>query len=563
MKRKEHLNELWVQIAELKESFQLLGLKLIKEGEGIRDLGYLPDLTLLDELAAATTGFERLTHKLKQMAEALSLPWDDGPVDNFSQLESIWQRLHEQLEKILLVEQQNREAVALLERVLEAELPGGQRPAELEAFHREARKWVEMLTLDPMGEEAEQLRSQLLSGEHPLAVFLELVEEEDMALQEVAEHFRRVETAFGTLLAVAAIRKNVLFPSRTAEGIGLTTNAVEQQNAISPDEVFEEMEWREPTRRGQIPHIICEFIQEGKLNSAYYLACYAEQKHGKCPIPSWLIKALDLAGIVRGERGPAARLITDLFRDHHFLKLTETVQSLQLPYTLLVFASTLRPAVLIPSSNARAVLQNLSGLPPILDTICEKIGSLDDEALFQIAEKANTNEILVSPYEVNHQGVGNNKNDEREWFLNALQVAGSELDNMIRHFDKEDFFAAAGLAAAKRALVSLEQFLLQQQGSEENLSALALEQKELKEHFHINSENLKQFGPMAIECLGKAILEDHAKRAKAKDTHNGQNENNMFIHRDESTSWEADELDNYSKANDEESVEPGHNEEHN
>lgn len=126
--------------------------------------------------------------------------------------------------------------------------------------------------------------------------------------------------------------------------------------------------------QARYPEFFYNLIEEEKLGPAYWLACYYEQNFGTAPVPSWLIKVVEIASAVRGEGGPASKWLSHLYKNHDFLALTiDEEPSRRIAFNLLVYSALLCPALLAPGSGAVAILENLTDLPGALKTLAAAV----------------------------------------------------------------------------------------------------------------------------------------------------------------------------------------------
>jgi len=93
MERKKRLDELHLQITELKGRFKELGLKLVEEGERLKNPGFPPDHLLLQDVADQVDSFKLLSEKLEKAAGDLSWSGINGGIDSLFKMEEIWQGL--------------------------------------------------------------------------------------------------------------------------------------------------------------------------------------------------------------------------------------------------------------------------------------------------------------------------------------------------------------------------------------------------------------------------------------------------------------------------------------
>ncbi|MDO9533976.1 MAG: hypothetical protein Q7J85_01300 [Bacillota bacterium] len=126
--------------------------------------------------------------------------------------------------------------------------------------------------------------------------------------------------------------------------------------------------------RARYPELLYNLIEEEKLGPAFWLACYYEQNFGTAPVPSWLIKAAEIASAVQGEGGPASKWLSYLYKNYNFHALSiDEELSRRTALNLLAYSALLRPAFLAPGSGAAAILENLDDLPGTLKTLAASV----------------------------------------------------------------------------------------------------------------------------------------------------------------------------------------------
>jgi|Deesub1362A_J573_1020465.scaffolds.fasta_scaffold00080_103 hypothetical protein len=118
--------------------------------------------------------------------------------------------------------------------------------------------------------------------------------------------------------------------------------------------------------RVRLSGLICALLRERRLEPAYWLACYHKQKFGAPPAPPVLIKAVELADIIEGDGGPAARWLAHAYRHPDFreVRAGQPGEAGRLALNLLMVAALLRPALAAPGSGAPEALAGLDDLPP-------------------------------------------------------------------------------------------------------------------------------------------------------------------------------------------------------
>lgn len=257
-----------------------------------------------------------------------------------------------------------REAKALVDAAKETVVPEGVESASLKHFRNKLRHYEQVLAGQAGKEKAAELCDRLAEGMHPLNAFLRLSQAE-LGCSEALELFQLVAREYGNLLAVAAVTKNVAFSRQGPAAVSRRTR--------------ERGTTRRENLREKLPGLTCRLISENRLGPAYWLTCYHEQKFGAAPVPSLLLKALELADVIEGERGPASQWLTHIYRQPGFDSLfteSQEITESRLAVQLLTVAALMRPALLAPETGASLLLGKLGDLPPGL-AACTTLISLD------------------------------------------------------------------------------------------------------------------------------------------------------------------------------------------
>jgi len=103
-------------------------------------------------------------------------------------------------------------------------------------------------------------------------------------------------------------------------------------------------------------------LKEGRLEPAFWLSSYVQQKTGSSAVPPLLIKAVELAASVQGEGSPAARWLEHLYRQLDYASLYRQASTREQAkgLALLITISLLRPALVAPASGALELLRWLT-----------------------------------------------------------------------------------------------------------------------------------------------------------------------------------------------------------
>lgn len=349
------MDELHIYLEELKSRFEQLSSGFVIEGKRLKSPGCPPDPAFLARASEATREFQLIADKLGQMAEEWSWSGFEGEMDSIVQLEKLWHGLADYLASEL--ERRIRVARALVKKAKEAALPGEEGSEEFKGLREKLYHYEELLSRHADEEETVELCHHLSEGTHPLNAFLKL-SGENLGCRESTALFSVVAAEFGMLIAVAATRKNLVFSERS-EIASLSIPVIEPS-------VIRQQDLRE-----RVPGLICSLVKDEKFGPAYWLTCYHEQKFGNAPVPSWLIKAAELAGIVEGNDGPAAKWLAHIYTHSDFeVLLEEPAGTKGLALNLLAVSILLRPALVAPRSGAPVLLEKLGDLPKGLKAVC-------------------------------------------------------------------------------------------------------------------------------------------------------------------------------------------------
>ena len=108
--------------------------------------------------------------------------------------------------------------------------------------------------------------------------------------------------------------------------------------------------------------LIYRLLENGRLEPAYWLSCFAgQQRDGPAPVPPWLVKAVELAAVVQGDDGPAAKWLAHIYSsaDYFSLLKEEGSPKRKTGLALLISVSLLRPALVAPRCGALDLLRRL------------------------------------------------------------------------------------------------------------------------------------------------------------------------------------------------------------
>lgn len=200
------------------ERFSRLGEKLAAVASELQVSGIPPAPYLLDELRASRSTFEDLRTRATELAGLLADPRAKQPeqIESLADLKALVQSLGEAQHKKAEDEKINRQALALLDRVLaiehceEVDFPP---LADCHLKARELRRAIAALRWPDAHPEA----AALAHRRHPLAELLTLVERHmdlDDDLWLLLKH--GVSESFGKKLSLAAARGKLFVSERTA-----------------------------------------------------------------------------------------------------------------------------------------------------------------------------------------------------------------------------------------------------------------------------------------------------------------------------------------------------------
>lgn len=199
------------------ERFSRLGEKLTAVASELQVSGTPPTPHLLDELRASRSTFEELRTRATELAGILggSRAKQTGEIESLTDMKALIQSLGEAQEKRAEDEKINRQALALLDRVVaiehceEVDFPP---LADCQVRARELRRAIAALDWPDAHPEA----AALAHRRHPLAELLTLVERHmdlDDDLWVLLKH--AVSESFGKKLSLAAARGKLFVSERT------------------------------------------------------------------------------------------------------------------------------------------------------------------------------------------------------------------------------------------------------------------------------------------------------------------------------------------------------------
>ena len=136
---------------------------------------------------------------------------------------------------------------------------------------------------------------------------------------------------------------------------------------------------REEDRADLIPDLILHLMQEGRSGLAYHLSRGLESRGSaeRSFVPSWLVRVWTFGQALVFPKGQLAGLLQDDLQNRTALALKDVSHDWRLALSLLVRASTLRPAIIAPATRAASVLRDfdLQDGSVQLYNYCSRIGS--------------------------------------------------------------------------------------------------------------------------------------------------------------------------------------------
>ena len=430
---------------------------------------------------------------------------------------------------LCVLEEQARQAMSVVKRGMEASLHGEKSFAELDDFRKKIRYYEEILSRDLEDTETAELRRQLLEGVHPLNALLRLAEEY-LDHEEAALLFQVSEEEFGTLLTVAAARGSLVLPDPVEVSVDKNVVETEKIENRGNDEVKEENmikeiieveeksqeteaaekieEWNEGSALPQENEVEVEYsnggeqgpvkslseqifnlMREGKLEPAFWLSCYCEQRFGETPFPSWLIKAVEVVEVIEGGGGPAEAWLSYIYSNHDFAVLLEEepLEERRMAHALLGFAALLKPAVVAPGSGAPKLIGQLKGLP---------------RGFSEISAYFTAHWLKL------HGRISYNGEDaisfRRDDLLRHLQSAREGLEEMVRKYGNEGQISV-GIFFCERAFDMLEK--KRSIGEREIASAEQIASRELSKNPQLKLDPSWTPKEETVEKMGRALLE--------------------------------------------------------
>ncbi len=136
---------------------------------------------------------------------------------------------------------------------------------------------------------------------------------------------------------------------------------------------------REEDRIDLIPDLILHLLHEGRPGLAYHLSrCLESRGAAQRPfVPSWLIRTWTFGQALVFPKGQLAGLLQDDLQHRPTTEWNDTSRPWKLALSLLVRASTLRPAIIAPATRAASVLRDfqLQAGCVQLYNYCSRIGT--------------------------------------------------------------------------------------------------------------------------------------------------------------------------------------------
>ena len=410
-KLRESLQEIDLEIKRIKTRFQ-------DESQAFIQSNILPSTELLEILIDCCQQFEELREKVVQEAKlsGVSSMTKETEIDSIEKLHALLETtvIHIDLKREEKIGQIRTEALSILDRILEIDHSENSEFSTLVQCQEQARELQLAIaqTETQLPSEAETLAS----GEHPWIALLKLISDRESPDYEYVEELRgTVARSLGMPLAIAALTGQLTLVSESesipteieAVDTDVKTPASEPQTDL-PDttsveissSIEEPQAVEEPLTPGQtqpsletpsdvpseqpsdsqeiaasilnsdgqenaqaLHELIWQLICEDKLGLAFHLGRCLENQFPEFEprVPSWLIRGVAIGRHVRYKLGVgelANILIDDFarFSDRDFIDGdSEWNQTL----SLLLAASTLRPALLAPNTNASDRLNDL------------------------------------------------------------------------------------------------------------------------------------------------------------------------------------------------------------
>ena len=307
--------------------------------------------------------FDLLVSELKQAIGEKDCKKFEGKIDSLPKLKELYSTLEKQLSP--RQEHENAIIVALLAKADRIAPADERESVSLKQLKEKIRSYREILSSDEKSYEAIALKQQFMSGNHPVNAILRLLVE-NLSFSETEKAFQAVSAEFGTSLALAAARGNLVINDMPTD-----KNASRDTVAVPKPAVSKEL----PENYADL---LCLMIREEKLGPAFWLAAYFEQKRGAVPIPAWLIRTLETAAVIRLEEGAAAEWLSYLYSEYDFSVPAGSDMRKKLTYNLLFFAASLRPALAAPYLGARSILVNQNELPEKLKSLAAAAAGVEE-----------------------------------------------------------------------------------------------------------------------------------------------------------------------------------------
>ncbi|MBI5100382.1 MAG: ATP-binding protein [Nitrospirae bacterium] len=413
--------------ANLKRKFSQMSESLLQTSEGLSAPGSPPEEHLIDSLNALRTEFLSLTQEVCEQSASVGSPLPYPT--SIHEIETAVTTLSAEVD--FLREKKIEAVLNVLDRCLNLVHKGEADFGPLNALRSKATDLKRaILASDSSSIEVDKLEMD----SKPFVALLEIIEETNTVSDEKWVELDEIVTrGFGRLLAVAASRGKLanneaaLYQVETAVETAIDYSCTEELKDPDIAATFSDLtdSLTEPQRvenatmkdgrslkpvndedslssyaltpfsfavnddsaiiaRGilqsgarqedLLPTLICHLLLEGRYGMAFHLAKFLEALEipQKSCIPSWLVRAIALAPLIRFDSGVISEILkTDFFRfgDH-------SSESAELNHAInfLLVGATLQPTLLAPNTGAAGILQmiRLRGLP-VLSEFCKKV----------------------------------------------------------------------------------------------------------------------------------------------------------------------------------------------
>jgi hypothetical protein len=342
---KKELQVLYHQIMKLETSFDILSDNFLMQSKKLKDPGIPPGLNYIKKITNIRRKYKLIVRKIFLMSKALYPAGNNKKPSSLSEVKDLWHFLYNKLYP-------------------QSEKQNNLYPKPEKQSRAGANAEAESL------KEQKKLAQDIFTEADSQSAAIEAVTQ-DVAAETVAQN--------------VATKSTIQSAATKAAFQGITTEAVPQSaDKALPDPAGSGLTKESNNKEApeKLFGMIYSLIRDAKYGPAFWLSSYCEQVFGRAPVPPWLIRAMEIAVVIRGEGGPAAKWLAYLYKNHDFEALYPGKPVAPAPEVankvglgLLAFSALLRPSLLAPGCGALSMLGKLTELPEGLGKLVTAIQS--------------------------------------------------------------------------------------------------------------------------------------------------------------------------------------------